>query len=180
MSGDSCVKVFVTLEYWDAYWTAVLLTARTARKLLWIFGVMATLWLFLLVSVQIWPRPEADWQQMMRNDNRLMIVLLLPIFIVFGAPLLSARKVLIDERIKRGIRYQFSDGGIHVESSVATADLQWAAIRHAVETRSAFLLLPSANVAHTLPKRCFASAEDVAATREFLRRNVPKAKLRFV
>ena len=115
---------------------------------------------------------------MLENSKSLFWVFGIPILVVFFSPMLSAQKALTDERLKRGIKYQFSDAGIHVESSVAKADLQWAAIRHVIETGSAFLLLPSANIAHTLPKRCFATAEDVASTRELLRTNIPKAKLR--
>lgn len=180
MSYEGSVTVFVKLSFWDAYWSAVVLTARLARKLLWIFGVMAALWLLLLVSVQIWPRPEADWQQMMRNDNRLMLVLLLPIALVFGSPLLSARKVLTDERVKEGVKYQFSDAGIRIESSVGAADLQWAAFRQVVETRSAFLLFPTSNLARTLPLRCFASEADVQAARQLFRAKIERAKLRRV
>ena len=172
------VTVFVKLEYTDAYWTSVLLTARLFRKLLYIFGFMGVLLVDLFVLASFRPRPEQDWYQMLENGRPLLWVFGLPILLVFVLPLLSARKAIADERLKRGIQYQFSDAGIHVESCVAKADLQWAAMRHAIETRSTFLLLPTANVAHTLPKRCFTNAEDVAATRELLRANVPKAKLR--
>jgi hypothetical protein len=97
---------------------------------------------------------------------------------VFVLPLLSAAKVVGDERVKKGVNYTFSDNGIHIESSVATANLQWAAFRQALETRSAFLLFTGPNIAHTLPKRCYTTAAELVTMRELLRAHVPKAKLR--
>ena len=103
---------------------------------------------------------------------------LIPVLLVFVAPLLSARKALADKRLAKGIKYEFRDAGIHLESSVASADLQWGAFLNAVETRWAFLLLPTKNVAHTLPLRCFGSPAEIDAMRELLRRNLPNATLR--
>ncbi len=177
MPEQHSVAVFVKLQYGEVYWTSVLLTSRLFRKVLYIFGFMGVLMVISFIFAFLRPRPEQEWYQMLENSKSLLWVFGIPILVVFVSPMLSAQKALNDERLKRGISYRFSDSGIHVESSVAKADLQWAAIRHAIETRSAFLLLPTANVAHTLPKRCFSSAEDVADTRELLRANIPKAKL---
>jgi hypothetical protein len=76
-----------------------------------------------------------------------------------------------------GSNYRFSDGGIHVKSSVAEADIQWKAFREVVETRTAFLLFPASNLAHTLPLRCFGSGATIQAARGLFRANVPKARL---
>jgi hypothetical protein len=177
MSNGGLVTVFAKLGYWDAYWAAVILTLHLFKKVLLIFGIMAAMWLFLLVVAQLRPRSGVDWQQIITNDNRLLLVFLLPVVFVFVLPLLSARKVLTDERVKKGVKYQFSDEGIRVESSVATADLQWVAFRRVIETRSAFLLLPTSNLAHTLPLRCFAGEADVKTARELFRMKIPQAKL---
>ena len=114
---------------------------------------------------------------MLQNSRPLHLALVFPLLFVFGLPLLSAQKITTNERLKLGVRYLFSSAGLYVETSVAKADLQWRAIQQAVETKSAFLLFPSVNVAHTLPKRCFADAADVAAFRQLLLANVPKAQL---
>ena len=178
MLEEAPIAIFVRLNYWESYRAAVVLTARVFRKLLYIFGFMGALWIFLLIISLVRPSPEKDWYQTIQTSRQLLWVFGLPVLFVFVLPLLSAAKVVSDERVKRGVNYAFSDNGIHVASSVATADLQWAAIRQALETRTAFLLFPSTNVAHTLPKRCYANVADIATMRELLRTHVPKAKLR--
>ena len=178
MAEQATIAVFVKLSYWESYRAAVVLTARVFRKLLYIFGFMGALWIFLLIISLVRPSPEKEWYQTIQTSRPLLWVFGLPILFIFVLPLLSAAKVVADERVKRGVNYGFSDNGIHVESSVATADLQWAAIRQALETRSAFLLFPGTNVAHTLPKRCFTDAAELAKMRELLRAHVPKAKVR--
>jgi hypothetical protein len=177
MPDQSFIGVFVKLQYWDAYRASVALTARQFRLVLCIFGIMGALMLVLLGFAVFHPTPEREWFQTIRNTTPLVWVFGLPILFVFVLPLLTAWKVVTDERIKRGITYRFSDAGIHIESSVATVDLKWAAIRNVRETRMAFLLLPSPNIAHTLPMRCFANETEIAAVRELLRANVPMAKL---
>jgi len=113
----------------------------------------------------------------MQNASPLKWVFGLPVIFVFVLPLLSARKALSDERLKRGVSYQFSDAGFHVETSVSKTDFSWAAIRRVSEARFAFLVFTNPNIAFTLPKRCFESTQDVAALRELFRAHVPRAKL---
>lgn len=172
------VAVHVQLEFSEAYWSAVTLTARLFRKIIWLFGTMATVWLLLLAISWARPRPDTDWQQMLTADNRLAVVFFIPIILVFILPLLSARKILSSERNKRGTAYRFSDAGIHVESHLAVADVKWGAILSVVETRTVFLLSPAPNVAHTVPLRCFANDSDLKAARELFRENISSAKLR--
>ncbi|GAC1626569.1 MAG: hypothetical protein PVS2B2_10260 [Candidatus Acidiferrum sp.] len=177
MSEHEPIAVFVKLGYWDSYRAAVVLTARIFRKVLYIFGFMGALWLFLLVLALVHPSPEKDWYQILQTSKQLSWVFGIPLIFVFVLPLLSAGKVIADERVKKGFSYTFSEAGIHVESSVAKTDMQWAAILQTLETRSAFLLFPNANMAHTLPKRCFATAADITSMRDLLRAHVAKAKL---
>ena len=172
------IRVFVKLEFWDAYRAAVVLTTRQFRTILIIFGIIGTLMFAVFVLSVFHPRPGRDWYEISRNAKPLLSAFGILVLFVFILPLITAKKVVSDERVRSGVRYRFSSAGIHVESSVATADLLWAAFRQAIETRSAFLLLPNATVAHILPQRFFESVSDVAAMRELLRANVRKTKLR--
>jgi hypothetical protein len=172
------IAIFVKLEYSEVYRATVVLTVRQFRKLLIIWGIVAALMLALFVFALIRPMPGKDWYETSRNARPLLWAFGLPLGFVFAVPLLTARKAVSDERIRKGISYQFSDVGIHLESSVATSDLQWSAFRNVIEMRSAFLLLSGASLAHILPKRCFASEADIVAMRELLSGRFPKAKLR--
>jgi len=107
----------------------------------------------------LYPQLDKAWYESARDPIPLLWVIGLPVLFVFVLPLFSARRAMLDDRAGR-------------------ADLKWAAIRRAIETRSAFLLLPTNNLAHTLPRRSFASRSDVDAMRHLLRANVPKARLR--
>jgi hypothetical protein len=105
-------------------------------------------------------------------------VLVLPALIVLVAPLLAARRISNDERVKLGVSYRFLDSGIHIETCVSKTELSWAGIRRVSELRSAFLVFTTPNIASMLPKRCFETAQSVADLRELFRTHVSRTKLR--
>jgi hypothetical protein len=178
MPEQAPISLFVKLEYWDVYRLNVFLTATIFRKVLYIWGFMALLWLALSVLLMFRPSPGHDWAVVMQNASPLRWVFGLPVLFVFVLPMLSARRVLMDERIKRGVSYQFSDAGFHLETAVSKTDFSWAAIRRVTEARSAFFVFTNPNIAFTLPMKCFESTQGVTALRELFRAHVPKAKLR--
>ena len=180
MSTSPIITVFVKLDYWDAYRSNVILTIRVFRKVLWGFGIAGICLLLAWTLAYLRPRPEADWQQIIRNSNAVLWAFAVPILFVYIVPLLSARRIVRDERVKAGVRYQLSAEGIHVETSVARSDWQWSAIRQVVETRHGFLLFTTPIIANTLPLRCFAQEADIVDARELFRANVLKTKLRLV
>jgi hypothetical protein len=178
MPEQTPISLFVKLEYWDVYRLNVVLTATIFRKVLYIWGVIALLWLSFSALLVIRPRPEQDWAVIMQNASPFKWVFALPVLFIFVLPLLSARRALRDERLRRGVSYQFSDHGFHVETSVSKTDFSWAAIRRVSEMRSAFSVFTNPNIAFTLPKRCFESTQCVASLREMFLARVPKTKLR--
>jgi hypothetical protein len=178
MPDQAPITLFVKLGYWDVYRLNVVLTATVLRKLLYILGFVTLLWLALSVLLFFRPSPEQDWAVIVENASPLKWVLGLPVLFVFVLPLLSARRALKDERVKRGFSYEFSEAGIHVETSVSKTDLSWAAIRRVSESRSEFLVFTNPNMASMVPKRCFDSTQGVADLRDLFRAHVPKARLR--
>ena len=178
MSNSPAVTVLVSLSYWDAYRSSVSLTSRLLRKVLWIFAIIGVCWLILLALAYVHPRPDADWQEIIHNSNPLLWAFGVPILFVYVLPLLSARRIVRDERLKRGVRYELSDSGIRVETYVSTSDWQWAAIRQVIEARHAFLLFTAPYLANTLPLRCFAQQADITRVRKLFQAHVPGTKLR--
>jgi hypothetical protein len=176
MAEQSSVSIFVKLHFWEAYWSAVFITARMIRKVLYIYGVALLIFAAALLYGWTHPAPELDWFVMLQNSTPLQWVLVLPLLFVFVLPLLSAQKLTTNERFKSGATYIISPAGINIETSVAKASLQWRAILQVVETKSSFLLFSAANIAHTLPKRCLATSDDIRALRELLRTNVANPK----
>jgi len=169
MSHQPPISIFVKLGYWDVYRLNVVLTASAFRKVLYIWGFVALLWLSLSVLLLIRPSSARDWTVMQQNAKPLTWAFALPLVFVFVLPLLSAQRVLRDELIKRGVNYQFSEAGVHIETSISKSDLSWAAIRRVREFRSEFLVFTSPRTAFTLPKKCFESSQGVASLRELFR-----------
>jgi hypothetical protein len=178
MSQQPPLSLFVKLGYWDVYRLNVVLTASAFRKVLYIWGFVALLWLSLSVLLLVRPSPTRDWAVMLENARPLEWAFALPVVFVFVLPLLSAQRVLRDDLIKRGVNYQFSEAGVHIETSISKSDLSWAAIRRVREFPSEFLVFTSPRTAFALPKRCFERTQDVDSLRELFRTYVQRSKLR--
>jgi YcxB-like protein len=177
MQEQAPISLCIKLKYWEVYRLNVVLTVTVFRKVLYIWGFVAMLWLALSLLLLFRPLPEHDRAVTMQNTSPLKWVFGLPVLLVFILPLLSARRVLTDKTLKRGVSYQFSDSGFHVETAVSKTDFTWAAIHRVSEARSEFLVFTKPNIAFALPKRCLESTEGVAALRELFRVHVPRAKL---
>jgi len=179
MSEQPPISLFVKLGYWDVYRLNVVLTAIAFRKILYVWGFVFLLWLLGLFALLLFrPSSGQDWAIMMRNTAPLKWAIGLPVIFVFVLPMLSARRVIGDERVKRGVNYQFSEAGVHAETSVSKTDLLWTAIHRVKELPSEFLVFTHPNIAFTLPKRCFESAGEVAGMRQLFSAHVQKSNLR--
>jgi hypothetical protein len=60
MAEQSPISLFVKLGYWDVYRLNVVLTAAVFRKVLYIWGFVALLWLTLSLLLLFRPSPEHD------------------------------------------------------------------------------------------------------------------------
>jgi YcxB-like protein len=178
MQEQGSISLHVKLKYWELYRLNVVLMATVFHKVLYIWGFVTMLWLALSLLLLFRPSHGQDWAVMTQNASPLKWLFGLPVLFLFILPLLSARKLLGDEALKRGVSYQFSDSGFHVETTVSKTDFTWAAIHGISEARSSFLVFTKPNIAFMLPKRCFESTEGVAALRELFRVHVPGTKLR--
>jgi hypothetical protein len=177
MSEQPHISLFVKLNYWDVYRLNVVLRATVFRKILYIWGFVALMWLSLSVLLLIRPSATKGWAVMLQNASPLKWAFGLPVIFVFVLPLLSARRVLGDEVVSRGVSYQFSDAGVHIETFISRTDLLWAAIRRVTEWPAEFLVFTSPNIAFTLPKRCLENHQDVATLRELFRTYVHSSNL---
>jgi hypothetical protein len=180
MPDQPAITVFVKLEYWDIYWANIALHLRMFRKTLFAGAFVGVFGLAVFIYGRFHGQSPEDGYQS-TQDWLWLAVLWVMLASFFVSPLFTARRAVADERVRKGTRYRFSDAGIHFESSVATADVQWAGYRYVVLTHSLFLLLMTNRTAAgllILPIRCFASDSDLAAFRQLLNDKIPKAKLR--
>lgn len=79
--------------------------------------------------------------------------------------------------LKGPTHWLFSDGAIRVDSPTGSSHIEWPTYMCARETTMQFLLYPQTQIAHVIPKRCFATKEQVTRFREMVRRQVPSATL---
>ena len=178
MSEPPLISPFVKLDFWDVYRLNIVLIATIFRKILYIWGLFALLWLGLSILLFFHPAHGPDPTVMMQNMKPLKWALALPILFLFVLPLLSAQRISESALIKQGVSYQFSEAGIHIETSLSKSDLSWAAIHKVRELSSEFLVFTGPRLAYTLPKRCFVSSQGVTALRELFRTHVQKTNLR--
>lgn len=178
MENQLPVALFVKLGYWDALRLNVELTTHIFRKILYVWGAFFALWLALSALSIFHLQPEQEWVDAIRNDTALKWAFAAPLLILYGAPLLAARRIVRDGRIKRGTHYQFWENQIHIETPVSKTDLSWTAIRRVSEIHSAFVVFTGRNSAFALPKKFFEKPQDVAALRALFRAHVEETKLR--
>ena len=177
MPGESA-SLIVTLDYWVIYRANIVLMFRLFRISLLIDAILAITLLALFLLTRIVTLPQLAYE--IANDPILMILLWGFPATFLMAPLLTARRAVRDERVQQGKTYRFSEVGIHIETPYATSDVQWAAFRYVIATRSLLLVLATKTAAGALilPIRSFANESDLATVRQLLDRKVPKAKLR--
>jgi hypothetical protein len=63
------------------------------------------------------------------------------------------------------IRYALSEDGYKVSDLKSSSDIDWATILRAAESKYSFHLFFHRSLFHTIPKRCFEKAHDIAAFR---------------
>jgi hypothetical protein len=177
MTESPAISLFVKLKYWDVYRFNIIFMAMSLRKTLYFWSFVAVLFLASALFAFFRPGNVPDWVVIMQNADPLLWVLALPL-VSFLMTLTAARRVLRQPRVKEGVRYRFSEAGVHVETSVSTADLLWSGVQRVRETRSMFMVFTGRANAFALPKWCFENAQGVSTLRELFRAQVKTTRLR--
>jgi hypothetical protein len=107
----------------------------------------------------------------------LDIVFVLVAFILLALLLFPYLRLLAFFRaspaIKKPRRLTFGTAGIKSESEDVTSYFKWSAIQRALETRGLFVLTQTKYTAIYVPKRCFASRDEIVRLREIIRDSLP-------
>ena len=110
------------------------------------------------------------------------------LFVIFASPLIFLATIVATSYFEArsfssgkapapsSTRWRFSETGIITEDPTAATQLQWKVFLQVRETKTLFLLFSHQHYAHVIPKRAFASAEDLANFRELLARHYPLTK----
>jgi hypothetical protein len=110
------------------------------------------------------------------------------LFVIFASPLIFLATIVATSYFEArsftsgkaptpaSTRWLFSETGITTEDPTAATQLQWNVFFQVRETKTLFLLFSHPHYANVIPKRAFATAEDLAHFRELLARRYPAGK----
>jgi len=91
---------------------------------------------------------------------------------LFGViPMLAVRRMNAAARDREQV-FTFSDDGAEVVTSAGEAKFPWSAWIKYRETRRFFMLYPSKQVVHVLPKRAFSSEQELVDLRNLLKQKI--------
>lgn len=130
-----------------------------------------------LIFYDLYKSSRATILSFQGGDSIVAIIALLVLFILFGLLLFPYLRVRAMFRkspaMTKTRRYTFCATGITVQSDDATSDCKWSLFHRAVETPSVFVFSVTSHHGTYIPKRCFASSDDVARVRDLIRENMP-------
>ena len=178
MPNENAIDLFVKLEFGELYLSNLKFSIRRQRYLLLIIAVFLAVVGSLLIHIGLQDPPDDRWTAFADNIKPLFYVMSLVVLSIPVTVLLYTKKLLRDPRAKNGSKYHVTTDGVRVEGSAGTADLNWTAFLQAREISTAFWLFVTTATFHLIPKRCFATNDDLVQFREIIRANIPKTKLR--
>src|SRR5947209_7726675 len=106
---------------------------------------------------------------------RIFVIFFFPIFMLVYFPLaliFSARSSY--KRLKGGVDYTITSSGIDVSEAGSRSQLDWSAMRRAVETRHDFLIISQTASFHLIPKLALATGDEIKQLRSLLREGLGK------
>jgi len=113
----------------------------------------------------------------------LAVVGLLALFVLLALvlfPYLRIRSLFRKSpALTKSRRCTFSADGIAIQSEDANSECKWSLFQRVVETPSVFSFFTTSLSGTYIPKRCFASVDDIRCVRSLIRENMPgKCRLR--
>ncbi len=130
-----------------------------------------------LIFYDLYKSSRATILSFQGGESILTIIALLVLFILLGLLLFPYLRVRAMFRkspaMAKTRRYTFRTTGITIHSDDATSDCKWSLFQRAVETPSVFVFWLTSLQGTYIPKRCFASSDDIARVRGLIRENMP-------
>jgi hypothetical protein len=79
-------------------------------------------------------------------------------------------------QLHRRVKYEIDPDSVRVTTETSTGEMTWANFIRFVESKNLFLLYPNKIVFHMIPKRAFASAEEMDSFRELATSKIAPSK----
>jgi len=183
------IIVNVKLEKEDAgEFSAIVLKnkMRLTKKQLFLLGSTIIIMVFILLYT-IFTRGDASNVTATSAENAKGKISIWPIALFFMlvvyrfvspyiTKIIAKKQFESNKLVQKETEYTFSSDGIKAESDVKIVNLHWAEVSKIVETKLYFALYEATQTANIIPKRCFASEEDVLAFSKILQDNLAELK----
>ena len=111
------------------------------------------------------------------STNFLTVVVYcsIPVLVILVGFYISPARVRLMMRYAPTIRdvrrYTFSERGVRFDSELMSCDCRWGAFFTILESRKSFLLYQSPQSGMIVPKRCFASPQEIDQLRSLIRKH---------
>jgi hypothetical protein len=138
----------------------------TVKKRDW---VLASLFLVVVVGVLVLTGDLPFWLPVVAV---IFILGVLTFYNGYIVPLLTWRR---QPTLADRYSVEFSDEGVQCNTSTTNTQMQWQAYQRVIETKQYYYLVLSKFVVSVIPKRVFSSAQEEAAFRELIKRNLPNS-----
>jgi len=178
MPAERVVDLKVQTRFGEMYSAFLRFSFHKLRLLFFVAALIFVLTGLVLIHANQVDPPDDRWTNFAENVKPLFNLAWIFFLLIPVTSLLNAARIQRDPRTKGGFNYHITDGGIRVEGSTGSNDYNWTAFSEASEVSGAFFLFVTGALFHIIPKRCFASPEDINVFREIIRTNVSKSKLR--
>jgi YcxB-like protein len=130
-----------------------------------------------LIFYDLYKSSRATILSFQGGESILAIIALLVLFILSGFllfPYLRMRSMFRKSpNIRKTRRYTIGATGITIQSDDSTSDCKWSLFQRAVEMPTVFVFSLTPYQGTYVPKRCFASADDIGRVRRLIRENMP-------
>jgi hypothetical protein len=136
----------------------------------WILAILAS-----YIVYDICFSPSNQLQFLPDANSISAVIVALAVFIALGLvlfPCLRLRSVFQKAPgFKKPVKYMLNAQGLRFESADAKGEYNWSVFARVLETRKAFALAQTDYAATYIPKRCFASHEEIVRLRQIIVEN---------
>jgi hypothetical protein len=110
-------------------------------------------------------------------------VLFAAVFLFLWSPfffrLMVRKRWKMQPVLHKMIKYEITPDLVRIVTETATAEMTWASFTRFKESKGVFLLYPNKLVFHMIPKRAFASADEIESFRVLVASKIPSPKRRY-
>jgi O-antigen ligase len=166
MKNENAISLDVQLRIGDLYWIYVMQAVNAG------WFVRGYLGLALIILLALAPKLLA-FLAFIVLPPIVFLILAIFLYLLVVRPYLRARAfVRQTQGDQSSIRYTFSQAGIDVRGAHSETLFQWAAVGRAKQTAHLFVLYLSKSSAIVVPKRCFASIEEISSFQNLVKTNI--------